>query len=68
MASISSQISLVDRMSSPLMNITSALDSMISTLQSVDSNINSSFGYMITSDYSCCGSIFIVTNSKIFSI
>lgn len=43
MASISSQISLVDRMSSPLMNITSALDNMISTLQSVDSNINSSF-------------------------
>jgi len=43
MASISSQINLIDRMSSPLLNITNALDGVISSLQRVDSNINDSF-------------------------
>lgn len=43
MSGISSQIKLVDRMTSPLMSITSALDSVISSLQVVDTNINSSF-------------------------
>lgn len=43
MAAISSQISLVDRMSSPLLNITNALEGVISSLQGVDTNINNSF-------------------------
>lgn len=43
MASISTQINIVDRMSSPLYNITSAVEQVISSLQGVDSAINQGF-------------------------
>lgn len=43
MASISTQINIVDRMSSPLHNITSAVEQVISSLQGVDGAINQGF-------------------------
>lgn len=43
MASISTQINIVDRMSSPLYNITSAVAQVISSLQGVDGAINQGF-------------------------
>lgn len=43
MASINSQITLVDRMSSPLMNIISSVEQVTSSLYSVDSAINQGF-------------------------
>lgn len=43
MASIATQINIVDRMSSPLHNITSAVEQVISSLQSVDGAINNGF-------------------------
>lgn len=41
--SVATQINIVDRMSSPLHNITSAVEQVISSLQSVDSAINQGF-------------------------
>lgn len=43
MASISTQINIVDRMSSPLQNITSAVEQVIGSLQGVDGAINQGF-------------------------
>lgn len=43
MASINTSINIVDRMSSPLYNITSAVEQVISTLQGVDGAINQGF-------------------------
>lgn len=43
MASISTQINIVDRMSSPLHNITSAVEQVIGSLQGVDGAINQGF-------------------------
>lgn len=43
MASISTQINIVDRMSSPLQNITSAVEQVIGSLQGVDGVINQGF-------------------------
>lgn len=43
MASISTQINIVDRMSSPLYNVTSAVEQVISSLQGVDGAINQGF-------------------------
>lgn len=43
MASISTQINIVDRMSSPLHKITSAVEQVISSLQGVDGAINQGF-------------------------
>lgn len=45
MASIATQINIVDRMSSPLHNITSAVEQVISSLQSVDGAINNGFDH-----------------------
>lgn len=43
MASIATQINLVDRMSSPLHNVISAVEQMTSALQSVDNAVNHGF-------------------------
>lgn len=43
MASIATQVSIVDRMSSPLYNITSAVEQVISSLQNVDGAIDQGF-------------------------
>ena len=43
MSSISTQINIVDRMSSPLQNITSAVEQVIGSLQGVDGAINQGF-------------------------
>ena len=43
MASITTQINIVDRMSSPLAHITSAVDNVISSLMDVDSAIDRGF-------------------------
>lgn len=43
MASITTQINLVDRMSSPLHNVISAVEQMTSALQSVDNAVNHGF-------------------------
>lgn len=43
MASISTQINIVDRMSSPLQNITSAVEQVIGSLQSMDGAIGQGF-------------------------
>ena len=45
MSSIATQINIVDRMSSPLHNITSAVEQVISSLQSVDGAINNGFDH-----------------------
>lgn len=43
MASISTQINLVDRMSAPLYNVISAVEQMTSSLQQVDNAVNQGF-------------------------
>lgn len=45
MASIATQINLVDRMSSPLHNVISAVEQMTSALQSVDNAVNHGFDH-----------------------
>lgn len=43
MASITSQINLIDRMSAPLFGIVSAIDSMIASVQSADAAVQAGF-------------------------
>lgn len=50
MSSINTQINIVDRMSSPLYNITSAVEQVISSLQGVDGAINQGFDNSVFDD------------------